>query len=241
VPSSGEVIAEYLAHLERKGYSAGTCEAARHWLVHLQDRAGDPLGLTAAELTEYEQSLRWQPHARGRLYSENSVNQAVDTVRRFYRWAVESGHLRKSPAAHLLTRRVPARGRRELSTEEARKLLAGPNRKTFHGLRDRAILGLIIEHRLAYRVLSNLDLGHFHYDTAALLTSGRKRGILSLSDGLAEDIQHYLTQARPAVAKVNEPALFVSRQGSRMTDVSFRTILDRHAQAADLTRIRFPL
>jgi site-specific recombinase XerD len=100
-------------------------------------------------------------------------------------------------------------------------------------------LGLIIEHQIAFQPLARLDCGHFHYDTGALLVSGRRRGILSLSDGLADDLERYLAEARPGVARVEEPALFVSRDGVRLSDVSFRAILDRHARAAGLAQIRF--
>lgn len=237
--SSGEVISRYLAHLEREGYSKATREVARHWLEHLEKQLGDLVELGRAELTDYDKRLRWQPNTRGQMYSENSVNQAIEAVRRFYRWAVAVGVLKNDPASHLVTRRVPAKPRRELSIGEARKLLSQPDPRTFHGARDRAVLGLIIEHRLAFKALSNLDCGSFHYDTGALLVGGRRRGILSLSDGLAEDLQRYLTEARPGVAKVGESALFVSREGARMSNVSYRAILDRHAKAAGLPKIRF--
>lgn len=236
---SSEVISRYLAHLEREGYSKATVEANRRWLEHLAKERKDLTELGPAELTAYEKALRWQPNCRGQMYSENSVNQAIDVIRCFYRWAAEVGHVRKDPSSHMRTRRVPAKPKREISTTEARKLLGQPNAKTFHGARDRAILGLILEHRLAFQALAALDCGSFHYDTGAIMVGGRRRGILSLSDGLAEDLQSYLVEARPGVAKVEESALFVSSDGTRMTPVSFRNILDRHAKAAGLPRIRF--
>jgi integrase/recombinase XerD len=239
VPSSSQLISAYLAHLEAEGYSAGTRVSTRRWLEGLAAHAGGLAELGSAELTAFEQRLRWQPNALGKLYSENSVNQAIDAIRRFYRWAAAVSHVVKDPTLHMMTRRVRPKPKRELSTADARKLLAQPNPKTFHGARDRAILGLLIEHRLAFQALANLDTGHFHYDTGALLVGGRHRRILSLSDGLADDLQHYLTGARPGVAKVGEPALFVSRAGVRMTGNSYRTVLDRHAQSAGLSKTRF--
>lgn len=235
------MISAYLAHLEADGYAAATREATKRWLEHLDSYGGGLAVMEPAKLTAYQQSLRWQPNKRGQLYSENSVNQAIDVVRRFYRWAAAVGHITKDPTLHMRTRRVPPRPKHELTTAEARQLLAQPNPKTFHGARDRTILGLIIEHRMAFQALSNLDTTHFHYDTGALLVGGRRRGILSLSDGLADDLQRYLTETRLGVAKVGEPALFVSREGVRMSDVSFRAIFDRHAKAAGLSKIRFSL
>lgn len=237
--SSGEMISRYLAHLERAGYSKATLEANRRWLEHLANGAKDLAELGPADLTAFEKVLRWQPNERGQMYSENSVNQAVDVIRRFYRWAAEVGHVRKNPSSHMKTRRVPAKRKHELSTTDARKLLGQPNPKTFHGTRDRAILGLIIEHRLAFEVLAALDCGSFHYDTGAVMAGGRRRGVVSLSEGLTEDLQSYLVEARPGVAKVEESALFVGRDGTRMTAASFRSIVDRHARAAGLSKACF--
>lgn len=220
----------YLAHLEREGYSSATLEAARRWLTLLEGRTGKELmKLRAAELTDFERALRWEPGARGQMYSENTVNQAVDVVRRFYGWAVEGGLLSESPAAHLKTRRVPRKPERELSTEAARELLARPNLGTFTGCRDRAILGLVLEHRTPHQALARAEVGHFCHATGALLMTGRRRGILSLSDGLADDIERYLTEARSGVAAAGEQALFVGRHGHRLTAASFGQILGRHA------------
>ena len=71
------------------------------------------------------------------------------------------------------------------------------------------------------------------------MVGGRRRGVLSLSDGLAEDLQSYLIEARPGVARAEESALFVSRDGTRMTAASFRAIIDRHAKAAGLSKTCF--
>lgn len=232
------MISAYLEHLKAQGYSKSTIAAAKRWLEHLE-RHFNGLILKADDLTAFGQSLRWQPGPQGKLYAENSVNQAVDVVRRFYRWAAFSGLVANDPAAHLTTRRVGPKVRRVLSASEARKLLGQPDLGTFHGCRDRAILGLVTEARISAGALSRLELEHFQTDTAALLVSGRKREILSLSEGLLGDLSRYLAVARPGVATSDEQALFVSSDGRRLSSGAFRQVVAAHAKRAGVCRPPF--
>lgn len=234
------MIEPYLECLQEQGYSPATVAATRRWLRHLQAflklNGRELMSCKESHLTDYQRSLAWAPSHAGKLYAENSVNQAVDAVRRFYRWAHAEGLLAKDLAAHLRTRRVPPRPRRELTVAEARQLLAQPNVATFGGARDRAILGLIIEAQVAYPALARLDLTHFQPDTGALWVSGRRSGVVSLSESLTDDLVAYLRKWRPAVAIKDEAALFVSAHGRRMTPGAFAAIVRTHAQRAQLPR-----
>lgn len=232
------MISCYLEELEAKGYSSATLEVTKRWLKHIQaffEPSGHGLAtLKDSHLTDYQRSLSWQPGPQGKLYSPNSINQAVDVVRRFYRWANSNGLLDNNPAAHLVTRRAVAKPRCKLTPTEARKLLFCLDLDTFGGSRDRAILGLVLESRVTHPALARLDLGHFQPDTGALWLSGRTSGILSLSDGLVDDLAAYLNKWRPGVAAKGEEALFVSASGHRMTSSAFRAIIRTRAQQAEV-------
>lgn len=236
------MISAHLEDLEAQGYAPGSVTAARRWLELLERQfPGRLASLKAADLTAYQQSLHWQPGPRGKLYAENTVNQAVDTVRRFYRWAVAGGLVAKNPSEHLVTRRPPPIARRELAPSDARKLLMDADISTFHGCRDRAILGLVLETQASSGALVRLDLEHFQPDIGALLLQGRRREIVSLSDGLCIDLVRYLSKARPAVAQPDELAFFVGAHGGRMVCESFRGIIRAHAQQAGVPRPHSPL
>jgi integrase/recombinase XerD len=237
------MISTHLEHLREKGYAEGSVTAARHWLERLERQfSGKLADLKPSDLTAFQQSLRWQPGPRGKLYAENSVNQAVEAVRRFYRWAVATGLVARDPSTHLVTRRPPPTPRRELTPTDARKLLLQPDISTFAGCRDRAILGLVLETpATSAGALVRLDLQHFQPDVGALLLQGRRREILSLSEGLCIDLVRYLREARPAVAKAGEQAFFVNSRGGRLVCGSIREIIRAHVQRAGVPRPHSPL
>lgn len=231
------MISAHLEHLAAQGYATGSVTAAKHWLERLERQFPGRLAvLKPDDLTAFQQSLRWQPGPSGKLYSDNSANQAVDAVRRFYRWAVAGGLVARDPSEHLVTRRPPPSERRELAATDARKLLMGADISTFHGCRDRAILGLVLETRSSAGALVRLDLEHFQPEVGALLLQGRRREIVSLSEGLCIDLVRYLRQARPTVAQPGETAFFLGEHGGRMVVNSFYGIIRSHAQRAGVPR-----
>ena len=236
------MISAHLEHLQAHGYAAGSVAAAKHWLERLEQQfPGQLASLEPADLTAFQQSLRWLPGPSGKLYAENSANQAIDAVRRFYRWAFAAELVAKDPSEHLVTRRPPPSERRELSPSQARQLLFRPDISTFHGCRDRAILGLVLETRASAGAMVRLDVEHFQADVSALLLQGRRREIVSLSDGLCVDLVRYLRQARPTVAKPDEMAFFVSKSGGRMVPNTILRVIKTHARAAGVPRPHSPL
>ena len=236
------LVSAHLEHLKAQGYAKSSLTSARVWLERLERQfPGKLADLKPSDLTAFQQSLRWQPGPSGKLYAENSVNQAVDAARRFYRWAVAAELVAKDPSEHLVTRRQPPSARQELAPTDARKLLFGADISTFHGCRDRAILGLVLETRASAGALVRLDLEHFQPEVGALMLQGRRREIVSVSDGLCIDLVRYLREARPAVAKPGELALLVSRSGGRLVRNAVLRVVEIHAQRAGVPRPHSPL
>lgn len=231
------MIADFLEYLSFKNYAKNTVEISRKWLEHFSERYPQPLHqLKDSDLTNYHQSLRWEPGKRGKLYSENTANQVVGVLKSYFRWCVEQGHLKRSPLEHIVTRRVPAKEKAILTTSQARTLLRLPDLNTPLGLRDRAALALILEVKASSRALSRLNLTDFQTDTGAVLLKGRKRRIVSLSSGLQADLERYIRLGRAGYAQPSEEALFVSRFGRRMCLGGFQQLLRRYRKKAETTK-----
>lgn len=234
------MIEEFLAYLRDRRYSDSTVAVSKQWLEHFLSRHAEPPSrLKPADLTRYHQSLQWEPGPSGKLYSENTVNQAVGVLRSYFRWCIEQGHLKTCPAAHIVTRRPPAKERFYLTPKQARSVLELPNLSTPLGLRDRAALALIIEHQASPPVLSRLDLSDFQPDTGALLLKGRKRRIVSLGAGLQADLERYIRLGRQGYAQPGEQALLVSRFGKRMGSQAFSILLNGYCRRAGVPRPSF--
>ncbi len=224
----------YLEALRQGGYSPNTLERVAQWLDHLEHFA-DPKPLEKLrpdDLTRWRQALTWQPNRSGKFYAENTVNQAIGAVRRCFEWAVAQGLLEEDPSAHLKTRRVPSKTQ-PLGHQERKRMLSLPDLDTLIGIRDRAILGVLLETGITKPACSRLDLNHLQIDTGALRADGRRSGIFSLSDALLGDLEFYLDHARPALARDQNPALFLNRLGARLSAAAIQQSFRHYAAEAE--------
>jgi integrase/recombinase XerD len=234
------LIEEHLQALRRgREYSKATAITAQVWLKRLKAFCGDrcPSQLRPADLALWQKELTWTPGPSGKLYSENTINQAVGAVRRLYRWAIAEGRIKTDPTGPLAMTKVAKRSRSnrlQLSTTETRKLLASPSLETPAGIRDRVIFAIILETGISRPACSRIDLGHFQPDTGALLTKGRSQQIHSLSPGLVADIERYLREARPLLLKGTHRALFLNSNGDRVSGASIQQSLRYHRQLCGL-------
>lgn len=235
MPATGSglclVIARHLQALRADGYSESTITLAEAWLLRLQEFAAnrDLTELRPQDLEQWQKQLRWTPGPRGALYSDNTINQAVGTARRFYRYLQEAGEVGENPAAGLTLPKVQA-AKREFSLSEVRRVLASPPRDTPNGIRDRAVLGVILETRMPTTACSRLDLTDVCFDTAALRSQGRIQAIHAVSDGLLADLERYLRESRPLLISPEHKtdAFFLNVRGHRLSTQAVRAILRRY-------------
>lgn len=218
------MFAEYLESRRQdpQGYSRSTLQVIASWLKNFEEYCAgrDPTKLKESDLVAWRQQLVWKGGTRG-LYAENTINQAVLVVRAFYRWAQARGHVRTDPAAGLTIRQVPKKKRRPRSATEQRALLSWPNLDTPTGIRNRAVLGILLETGISRPACSRLDLESVQLDIGALFATGRSRGVKALSEGLCCDLERYLKEARPLlVSSQHEKALFLNLKGTRLSRFS---------------------
>lgn len=125
-----------------KNRSARTIEVYGLGLRRLEEFFGDrdPMAATHDELVLW--SGKWL-HDKG-LKDPLSRKTHVAACREFYRWAASRGHIKMNPAATLAHARVGRRLPAVMTLEAAERLMWAPDYSTFMGVRDAAMLGLLI-------------------------------------------------------------------------------------------------
>jgi len=165
-----------MTHLEAaKGRRPRTLETYRLALVRLQEfLAGTPL--VAATPAELEAFAGIWLHKRGVV--ARSRKPYVSAVRGFYAWLQRRGHVRGNTAAELphpkTGRPLPA----ALSLANAERLMWGPDLGTFAGLRDAAMLALLMGCGMRVSGLVALNEG----DLRTLELGGKPRMVIRLTE-----------------------------------------------------------
>lgn len=114
-------------------------------------------------------------HRKG-LKDPLSRRPMVSAVREFYRWAAARGLVGNSPAAALPYPRAGRKLPRVMTLSSAEKLMWGPDFSTFEGVRDGAILGLLIGCGLRVSGLVGLNQSQVLTD----VVDGRPRMVLNV-------------------------------------------------------------
>ena len=178
---------------------------------------------------------RWIAHLRDRGLGPRSVAIALSAWRGLYRWWGRMGQVASNPVDGIKAPKAAKPLPKALSVEQAGALAAfeGGSADETLRLRDHCIVELLYGCGLRVGELVGLDAQagrdaagwvDVQDATAHVLGKGSKRrsvpvGAPALSALLA------WCQARPLMAKADEPALFVSRRGTRLTPSQVRSRL----------------
>lgn len=84
----------------------------------------------------------------------------VSAVREFFRWAVARGEIRRNPAAGVPHARVGRKLPRVMTIAHAERLIWAPDFATFEGVRDAAIIALLVGCGLRVSGLVSLNMGN---------------------------------------------------------------------------------
>lgn len=124
-----------------RGRQPRTIDSYRHALNRLMEFL-DGKPLATAEPAELEAFSGLWLHRRGVI--ARSRLPYISAVKGFYAWATKAGHLKRNPAAMLVRPQVGRPLPRSLSLASAEKLMWAPNLNTFQGIRDAAMLALLV-------------------------------------------------------------------------------------------------
>lgn len=178
-------------------------------------------------------------HAMARLHgaglSGRSIARCLSSWRGLFRWLCAQGGCDADPCAGLRPPRSPKRLPEALSPDQTASLLERAPEDLLE-LRDKAMFELFYSSGLRLSELAGLDTRAGLDLHQALVTITGKRGktrCVPVGSKAIEALQAWLAQ-RAQLAAGDEPALFVSQRGRRLSVRTIELRLDRWAQRCGL-------
>lgn len=165
-----------------------------------------------------------------------SLTRKVSTIRNFYRFLVREGHLEASPLSGVSAPKREKRLPSVLTRENLVALIQSADQQTPQGLRNRAMLELMYAAGIRLSEVTGLDLGHVNLAERTLLVRGKgnKERLVLIGGPADQALQHYLSEGRPKLGAVETQALFLNRDGRRLSGRSVQKIVRGHALRAGL-------
>ena len=208
----------------------------RHLFDFLDEREASVASVDRLLLREYLSSLV----ASG--LASASVTRKVSTLRSFYRYLRAENMLESDP---MLGVRGPRREQRLpnfLTQEQIETLIAAADQETPQGLRNRAILELLYASGLRVSEIVGIDVGSVDLQerTARVLGKGARERLVLMGKPAARAVERYLADGRPHLARQPEVALFLNRDGRRLSQRAVQLIVRKCALAAGIDRSVYP-
>jgi site-specific recombinase XerD len=190
-------------------------------------------------LRRYAAHLAAARREGGRALARQTVARKLAAIRSFYGHMVERGSLEQNPADLVPSPRRPRGLPRALRADEVERLLDRIPARTPLETRDRALFELAYSCGLRCEEIVNLDLDSVDFDGEELrvLGKGSKTRIVPIGEPAQAALERYLSQSRPSLTgerAKDEPALFLSKSGRRLSSSDVRRRLRLWLRTASL-------
>ncbi len=196
-----------------------------HFLRFCDEAAIEPLAITRATFRTYLGMLREAGIAAA------SVTRRTTTVHGFYRYLQREGATDRDLLYGVALPKKPKRLPKVIEPPHLQALIEAPDTDTPGGLRDRAILELLYGGGLRISELGGLDVVG---GQAIVRGKGDKERAVLFGEPAVRALQAYLTVGRPELAAGPEEALFLNRNGKRLSARSVQYAVRRYALAAGI-------
>ncbi len=221
-------LADFIAYLRsEKGLSPHSIEAyerdVRLFLEHYSYSVEDVI----AHLSDLK--------ARG--YASSSIARTLIAIKVFFRFLFRENILEKNLSLMLETPKLWQLVPEVMSQAEVLRLLETPNRETFSGARDRAILEVLYASGLRVSELCALSLYSIDESSVKVFGKGGKERVVPIGRAALEAVDHYLVSFRD---RFEGDALFVTQRGKPIDRVGVWKMIKHYAKAAGIQKTVSP-
>jgi integrase/recombinase XerC len=230
----------YLASLKReRQMSPHTIKSYRRDLDKLlgfveQQGVNDWAALSPAIARQFPARL----HASG--LGGKSIQRALSAARGFYQYLIEFNRTSINPFIEVRAPKAQKKLPDTLNVDEIEQLLAGISEDSL-GVRDKAIIELIYSAGMRLSELISVDVIDVDRGTDMLSVTGKgnKQRLVPVGRKAKSAIKAWLS-VRPGLTNSDEPGLFVSQRGTRISARTIQVRLNYWARHSGLNRRLHP-
>lgn len=233
-------IDRFLHHVRvERGLAANTCKAYRRDLEMLRDHVVAAFDATPTlDSVETIWLKDYLSHLRDdRDYRPRSLSRTMSTLRVFFEYSTRHFGLERNPAANLHNPKLPKNLPVFLVDDEIERMLRPPVDGEPLAMRDFCIVVVFLFSGLRLSELVSLDLPRLDLESQTLLVSGKgsKERLVPLHSGCVQPLRKYLRNSRAALATPRCEAVFLDRNGERVTARAVSYAIEKAVKRAGLS------
>jgi integrase/recombinase XerD len=165
----------------------------------------------------------------------------LGVLKRWFKWLARENHILYNPASEIdLPRQGSQLPRAILSIPEVEAVLAGAAGDGPASLRDRALMELLYSTGLRRMEAAGLAVYDLDFHRRLLMVregKGRKDRVVPIGARALAWLDKYLLEARPLLLGSDNPALFISDSGEKMTPHILADRVKKYLRAAGINKV----
>lgn len=225
-------IEKFSNYLEiEKNYSGHTVRNYRRDLEGLSQFLGGkaPKAVTHLDLRRFLAELKHKEAAK------RTVVRKLAAIRSFFRFLVKERHISDNPADSVFTPKVDKKLPEFLDAEKARILVTAPLTANVLGARDRALLETLYSTGMRVSELVGLNDEDIDLIGGAVKVRGKgRKERMALLGGQAQNALRLYMEKRDGIHRPDHRAVFLNKRGTRLSDRSVRTIINKYIVACGI-------
>ncbi|MBU4305015.1 MAG: tyrosine recombinase XerC [Candidatus Omnitrophica bacterium] len=174
---------------------------------------------------------------RQKGFKKITITRKMACLRSFFKFLCREGHIKTNPMIGLVGPKLEKKLPIFLGEDEVSQLLDTPDIKDERGLRDKAILETLYSTGIRVSELVGLNIENIDFigGIVRVFGKGKKERLAPIGDKALRVIKSYL-QKRSTGKGAASRALFLNKDGRRLTDRSVRNIVDKYIHIAGIQR-----
>lgn len=209
-------IKEFLEFIKvERGYSSNTMEAYKKDLNQFMRfaKVNKPKEIDGKLIKSFLE------HLYDEGFSVSSTERKLACLKSFFHYLVREGEIEADPTGDIKLPKKAKRLPKALSISETIKLISAPREKNHLSLRDAALLELLYATGMRASEAMGLNISDINFDVSFVKCFGKgsKERIVPINKITLQAIKDYLEKGRPKFPKKDKEALFVDKNGERLT------------------------
>jgi integrase/recombinase XerC len=166
---------------------------------------------------------------------KSSLSRKISSIKVFFKFLKKKGHIKDNPAALVRSPRAEKHLPKFYTVDEMFHFLDTLPSMTWIALRNKAIFELIYSTGMRAQETLDLNITSVHLDGLWVLVKGKggKERVLPFGEKARAALERYM-QAAGGRRRASVEALFVNRQGDRLTYRGLLKVMKKHQLSASL-------
>jgi integrase/recombinase XerD len=165
-------------------------------------------------------------------FSVSSAERKLACLKSFFRYLIREGKLEADPTSDIKLPKKAKRLPKALGIAEMIRLVSAPREKGHISLRDSALLELLYATGMRASEAIGLNISDINFEVSFVKCFGKgsKERIVPINQITLKALKEYLEKGRPAFPKKEDKALFVDKNGARLTRQGLWLVIKKYVK-----------